>query len=845
MSEDKELQESVREEELLETTDRHPSSEENIVDSEEKTTNTANGSDEKLIEKSDNPEEKIAEEKMEETEVSVSSEEETADAQAAATETSKEIEASESQTSDEEKESVLEEIKVEDAEEKLVEAQVKETKIPTSSEEKTEDSQAVTTATSKEVETSKSKTSKEEEEKEDVLEEIDENNAEDTQEKIVKETKIPASSEEETEDSKAVTTAASKEVETYKSKTSKEEEEKEDVLEEIDENNAEDAEDTDNHHRHNIPILDYHSMSTENLVGELQRLVRNEKVQAIKKHVDGIKSEFDLKFQEFIEHKKEDFVSSGGNEIDFRYNSVTKRQFNEVYSDYREKRNQYYKSLEKDLKGNLNKRLEIIERLKGLVNVDEDMNTTYKAFKNLQEEWRKAGPVPRTNYNDVWRTYQHHIEIFYDFLHLNRELRDLDFKHNLAEKEKLVQQAEVLATELDLSKVFRELQTLHKIWKEDIGPVGQEHREAIWERFSNATKVLHQRRQEHYKQLDAEYEENLIKKNEIIASITTLANNIADNHRGLQQQIKELEELRNTFFNAGKVPRNQNEKTWAAFKNEVRNFNRNKNAYYKNLKKDQQENLDKKRELLNLAISLKESDDWDTTTGEMKRIQSEWKKIGHVPRRYSDKIWKEFKNACNHYFDRLHESKNKGLKEEEENFEKKNACLDKLKAWQSSENREADIKTIKTFIEEWKSYGRVPFKKKNIDQKFHKVLDALFKKLDVSRQESELLKYGNKIKQLADGDNERAIQNERSFIRKKIEESKSEIRQLENNLQFFSNASEDNPLVQDVIKRVNTHKESLETWMAKLKKLNIMKNSLNKPIEEETENDLSASSEDE
>ncbi len=966
MSEDKELQESVREEELLETTDRHPSSEENIVDSEEKTTNTANGSDEKLIEKSDNPEEKIAEEKMEETEVSVSSEEETADAQAAATETSKEIEASESQTSDEEKESVLEEIKVEDAEEKLVEAQVKEIKIPPSSEEKTEDSkavttatskevvaseskiskgekenvleeieennteeniveeqvektkvspssqektedskaattakskeieaseiqtseeekekkdvlkgieekntadtqekiveetkispsseeetensQAVTTATSKEVETSKSKTSKEEEEKEDVLEEIDENNAEDTQEKIVKETKIPASSEEETEDSKAVTTATSKEVETYKSKTSKEEEEKEDVLEEIDENNAEDAEDTDNHHRHNIPILDYHSMSTENLVGELQRLVRNEKVQAIKKHVDGIKSEFDLKFQEFIEHKKEDFVSSGGNEIDFRYNSVTKRQFNEVYSDYREKRNQYYKSLEKDLKGNLNKRLEIIERLKGLVNVDEDMNTTYKAFKNLQEEWRKAGPVPRTNYNDVWRTYQHHIEIFYDFLHLNRELRDLDFKHNLAEKEKLVQQAEVLATELDLSKVFRELQTLHKIWKEDIGPVGQEHREAIWERFSNATKVLHQRRQEHYKQLDAEYEENLIKKNEIIASITTLANNIADNHRGLQQQIKELEELRNTFFNAGKVPRNQNEKTWAAFKNEVRNFNRNKNAYYKNLKKDQQENLDKKRELLNLAISLKESDDWDTTTGEMKRIQSEWKKIGHVPRRYSDKIWKEFKNACNHYFDRLHESKNKGLKEEEENFEKKNACLDKLKAWQSSENREADIKTIKTFIEEWKSYGRVPFKKKNIDQKFHKVLDALFKKLDVSRQESELLKYGNKIKQLADGDNERAIQNERSFIRKKIEESKSEIRQLENNLQFFSNASEDNPLVQDVIKRVNTHKESLETWMAKLKKLNIMKNSLNKPIEEETENDLSASSEDE
>ena len=606
---------------------------------------------------------------------------------------------------------------------------------------------------------------------------------------------------------------------------------KEDVLDEIDENNAEDAEDSDNEHRHNIPLLDYHSMSMENLVGELQKLVRNEKVQAIKKHVDGIKSEFDLKFQDFIEQKKEDFVASGGNEIDFRYNSVTKRQFNEVYADYREKRNQYYKSLEKDLKSNLTHRLEIIEELKGLVNVEEDMNTTYKTFKDLQEQWRNAGPIPRANYNDVWRTYQHHVEIFYDFLHLNRELRDLDFKHNLAEKEKLAQQAEALATEPDLNKVFRELQILHKIWKEDIGPVGQAHREAIWERFSNATKVLHQRRQDHYKQLDAEYEKNWEKKQEFIASISNIANNVSNNHRGLQQQIKQIEELRNNFFNAGKVPRNKNEKTWAEFKQAVRSFNRNKNAYYKNLKKEQQENLNKKRELLNLAISLKDSDDWDSTTPEMKRIQSEWKKIGHVPRKYSDKIWKDFKSACNHYFDRLHASKNKGQQEEEDNYVKKEACLERLKAIQLTDDRKADLQVIKDFVSEWKSYGRVPFRKKNIDQKFNKILDALFKKLKVSKQDAELLKYGDKVQQLADADNERAIQNERTFIRKKIEESKGEIRQLENNLEFFSNASEDNPLVQDVIKRVNGHKESLATWKAKLKKLNILKNSINREAE--------------
>ena len=620
---------------------------------------------------------------------------------------------------------------------------------------------------------------------------------------------------------------------------------KEAVLNEIDETNAEDAEDKDNHHRHHIPILDYHAMSMENLVGELQKLVKNEKIQAIKRHIDGIKHEFDLKFQEFIEHKKEDFVSKGGNEIDFRYNSVTKRQFNEVYSEYREKRNQYYKNLENSLKENLANRLVIIDELKSLVNVEEDINTTYKHFKDVQENWRNAGPVPRNNYNDVWRTYHHHIEIFYDFLHINRELRDLDFKHNLEEKLKLVERAEALEKEEDLNKAFRELQTLHKIWKEDIGPVDKEHREDIWERFSNATKVLHHRRQDYYKDLDKIHEQNLEKKNGIIEAIKTISTTVADNHKALQQQIKQIEELRDAFFKAGKVPQKVNEQTWANFKDAVRNFNRNKNAYYKNLKKGQQENLDKKRELLNLAISLKDSEEWDSTTSELKRIQNEWKKIGHVPRKYSDKIWKEFKDACNYYFDRLHALKNEAHKDESENFDKKNACLERLKAFELSGKRDKDLTTIKSFIEEWKTHGHVPYNKKNINQKFNKILDAIFKKLDVSRQESELLKYGNKIQQLANADNDRAIANERSFIRKKIEESKNEIRQLENNLLFFSNASEDNPMVKDVVKKVNSHKEALETWKAKLKKLNVLQHNLNKEPEDIPEETKADSSEEE
>ena len=620
-------------------------------------------------------------------------------------------------------------------------------------------------------------------------------------------------------------------------------EDPEDVIGEIEETNAEDAEDEDNHRRHHIPMLDYHSMSMENLVGELQRLVRNEKVQAIRNHVDSIKTEFDLKFQDFLEEKKEEFVSNGGNEIDFKYNSVAKRQFNEVYADYREKRNAYYKNLEQTLKDNLANRLQIIEELKALVNVEEDINTTYKTFKELQEKWRHAGAVPRNQYNDVWRTYHHHVEIFYDFLHLNRELRDLDFKYNLEEKEKLAQRAEALAEEPDLNKAFRELQTLHKIWKEDIGPVDKEHREAIWERFSNATKAMHHRRQEHFKELEKTFEDNLVKKNELIAEITALAGKVAGNHKGLQQQIKELEALRTAFFKAGKVPQKQNEATWARFKEAVRSFNRKKNDFYKNLKKEQQENLDRKRALLQLAVSLKDSEDWDTATAEMKRIQQEWKQIGHVPRKFSDSLWKDFKTACNHYFDRLHAQKNKASASETENLDKKKACLEKLEAFEPGKSREKDLKSIKETIEDWKAIGRVPFNKKNINGKFNKVLDVVFKKLGVSQQEAELLRYGNKIQQLANTEDEYALLKERSFIKRKIDEGKAEIRQLENNLLFFAHVSEDNPVVKEVIDKINRQKEGLKTWKAKLKKINILQHTLSKEEEEAASEEASGENE--
>ena len=270
----------------------------------------------------------------------------------------------------------------------------------------------------------------------------------------------------------------------------KEVSEKEDVLQEndqiqdqMDEAVAEHSEDESTIERHDIEKKDYHAMDKEELVKELRILIKNEKIQAIREHVEEIKNEFNEKFNEEVEQKKEEFLADGGDIIDFYYSTPLKKEFNSAYFDYKEKRNGYYQNLKKDLQENLKRRLELIDELKGLLNVDENINTTYNHFKSIQERWRNAGSIPRDKYNTVWNTYHHHTENFYDFLHLNREFRDLDFKHNLEQKLKIIERATELAQETDVNRAFRELQLLHKMWKEDLGPVGKEYREPIWEKI--------------------------------------------------------------------------------------------------------------------------------------------------------------------------------------------------------------------------------------------------------------------------------------------------------------------------------------------------------------------------
>jgi hypothetical protein len=593
-------------------------------------------------------------------------------------------------------------------------------------------------------------------------------------------------------------------------------------VEEIEEANAEDAEDEENAERHTLESKDYHSMSMEQLSIEFEQLVDNHKIQNIKTQVEDIKSEFNSKFDALLDEKKEEFLSEGGNEIDFYYSSPVKKQFNTVFKTYRNNLGAYYKQRENNLKANLENRLQIIEQIKSLVSDEENINSTYKTFKDLQEQWRNAGPIPRDRYNNAWNSYHHHVEIFYDVLHLNRDLRDLDFKHNLEKKTKIIERAEELAADDNINRSFRELQVLHKLWKEELGPVSREHRDEVWERFSKATKIIHDKRQGYYADLDKSREKNLELKEEIISKIGAISSDTSSAHSAWQKKIQSIEALREEFFNAGKVPQKSNEATWSKFKDAVRTFNRQKNNFYKNLKKDQYDNLEKKKALIQIALDNKDSEDLATTTPLMKRIQGDWKKIGHVPRKDSDKIWKQFRGACNAYFDRLNAERDEVNKELMVAYEQKNTMLEEVKALELSGDSKKDLVSIKEKIAAWKAIGHVPSNKRYIDGKFNKALDGLFGKLDLDRAKLEMIKFENKIENLSQPGDTRLLDNEQNFIKKKIGEIKGEINQLENNMQFFSNVDESNPLVKEVFKNVDNHKKSLSLWEDKLRKIKSM-----------------------
>jgi hypothetical protein len=599
------------------------------------------------------------------------------------------------------------------------------------------------------------------------------------------------------------------------------------ALNAIADTNAEESEDETLKDRHDIPMQDYDTLSLESLVDELKNLVSNEKVLSAKEHIEEIKKSFLAKYNHLLEEKKEEFLAENQDpNEEFQYHSPLKSNFDKYYSIFRDAKNTHFKSLQTNLKTNLENRLAIVEELKELINPQENIKDTLKHFNDLRERWKNAGPIPKDKYNHVWNNFHFHVENFYDYLHLDREARDLDFKHNLEQKQKIILRVEELVNEADVNKAFRELQDLHRIWKEDIGPVSREHRDEIWNKFSDLTKKMHDKREVLFEKLRGTEVENLEKKKEIISKIEVLATEKVNAHSQWLAQIEKVEALRTAFFAAGKVPSDVNEETWSSFKTAVRNFNTFKNAFYKDIKKDQNDNLSKKTALVAKAKELQESVDFAATTPIMKQIQEEWKQIGHVPRKYSDKIWKEFKDACNHYFEKLKEQKNEENVEEVEAFNNKKAYLEKLREYELTGDHKTDLDAIKLHIETWKNFGKVPFPRRHIEGKFNKILDALFEKLSLSKKDTEMLRFSNRMDHLSESNDTRKLDNEKIFLMRKIEEVKNEIFQLENNIQFFTNtrnAKKENSIVLEVRKNIALHKETLDVWKEKLKQLRNLK----------------------
>ncbi|MDG1063621.1 MAG: DUF349 domain-containing protein [Flavobacteriaceae bacterium] len=564
--------------------------------------------------------------------------------------------------------------------------------------------------------------------------------------------------------------------------------------------------------------IDLNALTVTELLETFKNLLDNAPIQNIKPQVEDLKHELEARAATVWAKNKAEFLASGGSEEDFSELPDT-GEVDQLDRAYRKKRKQYYESLNKDLNENLSKRRALIESFKGLLAFEENINTTLKSFKALQEEWHTAGPIPKAQYEVIWSTYRHHVENFYDFLDLNREFRDLDFKHNLEQKIKIVERAQELSALPDVTKAFNELQQLHKMWKEDLGPVAKEYREDVWNAFSAVTKVIHEKRELHLKAQDAIRAQNFDQKMALIEGIKAQSSQTKSTHKAWQEAMNSVQTLRDEFFAMGKVPKEKNKIIWKTFKEATRDFNQAKNDFYKNYKSEQLSHLDQKKALIQQAEALKDSEDFEKTTPLMKKIQSDWKKIGHVPRKDADKLWKKFKTACNHYFDRINAERDLAKQEEIQNLKQKEAFLAEARTMTLPTEQTDALAHLADLAKQWRHMGKVPAKKRHVEEDFEQLLNKLHGGIGLSKEEVAMSRYANKLSSLVAQENDKLLTQEAMLVAKKITEISQEINQLENNLGFFQHVDKTNPMVAEVYKTIDMRKADLSLWKAKKKSI--------------------------
>ena len=482
------------------------------------------------------------------------------------------------------------------------------------------------------------------------------------------------------------------------------------------------------------------------------------------------------------------------------------------------KKRKYFNELNSNQKENLIKRQELIQKIKDLIVVDENPNKLYSKFKILKEQWHETGQVPITDRNNIWETYRHHVGNFYDFLHLNRDLRELDFKHNYEEKIKIIQRAEDLDNIDDIVKASRDLNDLHRLWKNELGPVSREHSDKLWTRFQAASHKIHVKRQSLFKELSTTQQSNYEKKQEVISKMKNLITSPVKTHSEWQGKIKDFENYKIEFQNIKNLNRNKNKKCWDDFRKVARDFNKEKNTFYKNQKKELRKVIEEKKSIINEVKNIIIENKISENLSKIKKLQEDWKKVGYLPRKVSNALWDEFKDELNKFYEILKSGSTNLNKDEQKIFNEKSDFIDKLKfSKKNIEINEVELES-KEIIAKWNNMGELNQNSLNIlNRKMLKKLSSIINKLDIDDIKKHNLIFDLEIELYSKNSGE--VIKKIQFIKRKISEFKNESIQLQNNLEFFSNSSSDNPLFKNVKTKIDSIKDNIELWTERLKKV--------------------------
>ena len=559
---------------------------------------------------------------------------------------------------------------------------------------------------------------------------------------------------------------------------------------------------------------DVANMSKQELVSLFASLLDSEPVHTLRKKVEAIKIAFYKQHRAEVDAARKAFEAENGEEAEFTPAvDALEVELKELFKEYRSRRDSYIADLDKIKEENLAVKLAIIDELKELVNSDETINTTFAKFRELQQRWKDTGVVPQTQVKDLWETYNLHVENFYNFIKINKELRDLDLKKNYEAKLSLCEQAEALIMEPSIIDAFHKLQKLHDEWRET-GPVANEFKEQLWERFKDASSRINKQHQEYFDAIKREQTRNLELKSELCEKTEALIEQPFTSRKEWNKASEQLLEIQKIWRTIGFAPKKDNTRIYERFRTACDGFFAAKREFYAGIKSEMEHNLQLKTEICEAAEALQASEDWKHTTDELIALQAKWKDIGAVPRRYSEQIWKRFRAACDAFFE--HKSKHfAGVESQyEDNLRKKQALIEEMAA--------ADIKSggydmIKEFQRRWSEVGYVPIKHKDSIQKSYKqAVDAMFAVLRGSEHDRSMNRFKERLQSMKGGGADKRLRAERERLYNKVRQLEQDIALLENNIGFFSKSKNADAMVADIREKISRTKRELQQTIEKV-----------------------------